>query len=55
MENKLKQRKGAILPNIKDYLISEISITDANRIYLSGSLPSKLYGLPKIHKERTPM
>ena len=34
---------------------SSNSEKNVKNIYLSGSVPAKLYGLPKVHKDGNPM
>ena len=66
MFERLKQRKGAIPPNIKDEeslrnILDDIKIRSSNfekdvkNIYRSGSLAAELYGLPKVHKDGNPV
>ena len=68
MFEEVKLRKKTLPPNIKYQDIIHEIVKSAKKIYgdtqlvceiekafLNGCLPAKLYGLPKVHKDGTPM
>jgi len=68
MFQEVKLNKRSLPPNIKDEehlksLINSISVNENSSdlvkeikgLFLDGCTPAKMYGLPKIHKEGTPM